>query len=72
MKKRLAHIIYQLLSFLFGYLIHATVKDVKDENEKNAFDFIIIPVVFCCEILVFSCLWRQSVFRCGISASINL
>jgi len=76
MKNKIAHIIYQLLSFLFAYLFEAKITDFKDGNENLESDFI-MPVALGIEILIVSfsiyekLLWMLTVFKRGISASIN-
>ncbi|HEY5461824.1 MAG TPA: hypothetical protein VIJ95_01090 [Hanamia sp.] len=77
MKNKIAHIIYQLLSFLFAYLFDAKTTGLKDGKENLTASFIIMPVVIGIEILVVSfstyekLLWRHTVFRRGISALMN-
>ncbi|MGN6603447.1 MAG: hypothetical protein ACTHK8_13420 [Ginsengibacter sp.] len=71
MKKWIIHIIYRFLHFLFAWLITDKAKKTKDENEKYEFDLIIVRVVYAGVVLVFACLWRESVFRCGSTALIH-
>jgi len=71
MKKWIVHIIHVLLHFLFGWLMGEQVKEVKYKNEKDGFDIIIVWVICAGLILIFSCLWRENIFRCGITALIH-
>jgi hypothetical protein len=70
MKKWIIHIIYRFLHVIFAWLMGDRIRKTKDENEKNEFDLIIVRVVYAGVVLVFACLWRESVFRCGSTALI--